>query len=353
MDQKNIPKWKDKISNSHQLGGIETSILDNGAGRGTRIAWINTGTGLRYKLVLDRGMDILDAFYNEHSLSWMSHARHVSSQPFSNKGIDWLRTFGGGLLTTCGLSSIGPPNSDENGDRGLHGNYSNSPAELIAIKQPDVFSGDLAFEIVAIVRESTTFGPSLEMKRTVSGTLGEAAIHIKDVVTNRGNSLAPHMLLYHINCGWPLIDEGTRIVWQGERKPKATDANNTDFNLKHEFTKCAAPMDEHSGYGEDVAFIDPKVNANDQVICGYMNDDLQLGLSISFSKKQMPWLINWQHWGVNEYVTALEPATNPPIGQKEAKDQGTLIMLKPGESKTYDLKLEVLKGEEVKNFNCQ
>ena len=54
--------WKHTLSNSQQLGGIETSVLDNGAGRGVRIAWINTGTGLRYKVVLDRGMDILDAF---------------------------------------------------------------------------------------------------------------------------------------------------------------------------------------------------------------------------------------------------------------------------------------------------
>lgn len=350
MTQNTVPKWKDKLSNSQQLGGIETSVLDNGSGRGTRIAWINTGTGLRYKLVLDRGMDILDAFFNEHSLAWISHAGHVSSQPFSNQGIDWLRTFGGGLMTTCGLSSMGPPSSDETGSRGLHGIYSNTPAELLYIKQPDIFSGDLSFEIVAKVRETTTFGPSLELKRTISGKIGEAAINVKDEVSNRGNSPAPHMILYHINCGWPLIDEGTRIVWQGEKKPKATDANNTDFNLKHEFTQCSQPVDAHQGYGEDVAFIDPKADADDIVNCGYMNDELQLGLSISFSKKQMPWLINWQHWGKNEYVTALEPATNPPIGQKAARDNGTLIMLKPGESRTYEIKLEVLTGAKVKEF---
>ncbi len=66
--------WKGKIANHNQLGGIETSVIDNGAGRGTRIAWINTGTGLRYKVVIDRAMDIADAFYNKHSLTWISHA---------------------------------------------------------------------------------------------------------------------------------------------------------------------------------------------------------------------------------------------------------------------------------------
>ena len=46
------------INNHHQIGGIETSILDNGVGRGNRDAWINTGSGLRFKVNFDRGMDI-------------------------------------------------------------------------------------------------------------------------------------------------------------------------------------------------------------------------------------------------------------------------------------------------------
>src|SRR5690349_24946096 len=103
--------FKGRISNLAQLGGIETSVLDNGPGRGTRIAWINTGTGLRYKVVIDRAMDIADAFYNQHSLAWISHVGLTAPQPFSSHGMDWIKTFGGGLLTTCGLSHVGGPES--------------------------------------------------------------------------------------------------------------------------------------------------------------------------------------------------------------------------------------------------
>jgi hypothetical protein len=109
-------------------------------------------------------------------------------------------------------------------------------------------------------------------------------------------------------------------------------------------------MDSHSGFGEEVAFIDPSADAGDLVDCGYVNDDLELGLKISFSKAQLPWLIQWQHFGKNEYVTALEPATHPPIGQAAARSQKTLIWLEPGASRTYDLKLEVLTGEDAKKF---
>ena len=92
-------------------------MLDNGVGRGTRIAWINTGTGLRYKVVIDRAMDIADAFFNQYGLVWLSQSGITSPQPFSDKGISWLRTFGGGLLTTCGLSHVGGPEKDGFGDR--------------------------------------------------------------------------------------------------------------------------------------------------------------------------------------------------------------------------------------------
>lgn len=343
--------WKDKISNSNQLGGIETSVLDNGPGKGVRIAWFSTGTGLRYKVVLDRGMDIADAFFNASSLAWISHAGVVAPQPFSNKGIDWLRTFAGGLLTTCGLSHIGGPESDESGSRGLHGNFSNIPAEIVSIQQPDPINGKLEMSITGIIRETTTFGPSLELKRIISGVLGQSSIRIRDEVTNTGNTIAPHMLLYHINCGYPLIDEGTDIIWQGSWHSMDNNPENRIFNTQNNFKKCPAPMDEHAGFGEDVAFISPQSDKDGNCICGFVNQQIGIGLSIQFNTKQLPWLINWQHWGKGEYVTALEPATNPPIGQAKARKEGTLIELAPGERKVYDLEISVInQPNELKNL---
>ena len=58
--------WCDKIGNIQQIGGIETSVLDNGPACGSQIAWVNTGSGLRYKVVIDRCLDIMDAFYNHY-----------------------------------------------------------------------------------------------------------------------------------------------------------------------------------------------------------------------------------------------------------------------------------------------
>ncbi|UFH56985.1 aldose 1-epimerase family protein [Spirosoma sp. KNUC1025] len=343
--------WHNKLSNTAQIGGIETSVLDNGPGRGSRIAWINTGAGLRIKLVLDRAMDIADAFYNQHSLAWLSHTGVTAPEPFSDRGADWLRTFGGGLLTTCGLSHVGGPEQDAYGERGLHGKISNISAEIESILQPDPMVGNLEMGITGRMKETTIFGPRLELKRTISGTLGQPVIRIHDEVTNRGNTSAPHMLLYHFNFGWPLVDEGTDIVWNGPWQAREGGINDRIFNQNNSFKKCPAPLDDHSGTGEAVASVDIIPDNSGLCTVGLHNAKIGVALALRFRKDQLPWFINWQHWGKGEYVTGLEPATNPLIGQAKAREQHELLFLEPGETRTYDLELEILTNEqEIENF---
>ncbi|GEP92084.1 protein of unknown function [Chitinophaga terrae (ex Kim and Jung 2007)] len=340
MDLKNKP-WHDKVSHYSQIGGIETSVLDNGAGRGTRIAWINTGTGLRYKVVIDRAMDIVDAFYQQYSLAWISHNGVTAPRYSLNKGLDWLQTFGGGLVTTCGLSHVGGPESDEYGERGLHGPISNSPAEIITIQQPDLRTGDLHMSISGLIRQTSVLGDQLILKRTISGTLGEASIRIQDEVINEGNTVAPHMLLYHLNFGWPLVNEGAEICWKGSWQPRA---GNPDiiFREGNNYKVCSAPLDSHSGGSEEAAIIDPEADASGWCTCGVYNPELQIALSVRFKKAQLPVLTNWQHWGKGEYVMGLEPGTHPPTGQAKARREGNLIYLQPGERRQYELQFGIL-----------
>jgi hypothetical protein len=339
--------WKDKISNHLQLGGIETSVLDNGPGRGTRIAWINTGTGLRFKVVIDRAMDIADASYNEHSLAWLSHGGVTYPQPFSDKGIDWLRTFGGGLLTTCGLSHVGGPESDQFGERGLHGLISNSPAEIVSIIQPDPRTGNLEMSITGVIKETRPFGPSLELKRTISATLGKATIRIHDEVINKANTTAPHMLLYHFNFGYPLVDAGTDLLWKGKWYPRHGAENASIFKGGNNFRKCPEPLDEHLGSGEEVVLVEIEKDIFGDSVCGLYNDKIGLAVSLKFKKEQLPWLANWQHWGKGEYVTGIEPSTHPLTGQAKSREDGTLIFIEPGESRVYELELKVMDSKET------
>jgi len=352
MSKANQNPWQGKIINRTALGGIETSVMDNGLERGVRIAWINTGTGLRYKVAIDRGLDIVDAFYNQYALSWYTHAGLTAPKPDANRGLEWLYSFPGGMMTTCGLTHIGGPEAnDEAEPRGLHGRYSNIPAELLSIEQPDPFTGKLDMSITAVIKESRLFGTNLELRRTISSRLGEARIKVKDVVTNYGNMNCPHMILYHCNFGWPLVDEGADILWKGSCQTRGSENDTAIFNEKNNYRKCSAPLESHRGSGESCGFID--VTADKKGLCtvGLHNSKLNLAVEMCYPKKQLPCLTNWQHWGFNDYVTALEPGTNPPTGQNKARQDKTLIMLKPGQSKTYELEFIIhTEAAAIKDF---
>jgi hypothetical protein len=217
----------------------------------------------------------------------------------------------------------------------------------------------MEMSITGIIKQTQIFGPSLELRRTISGKIGEASIRIQDEVINRGNVDAPHMMLYHCNFGWPLIDEGTDIIWEGNCKLRDGSSIDKILSKGISFRKCPKPMADHNGSGEDVGIIDINADSSGICNCGFHNRILHLAVSLRFHKKQLPWLTNWQHWGKGEYVTGLEPGTNPPIGQSKAREQGELIFIAPGESRMYDLEIEVLPKEgqiakflnEIKNPN--
>jgi hypothetical protein len=339
---KKNPDWAGKIGNVSQLGGIETSVLDNGPAHGSRIAWFNTGSPLRFKVAIDRCLDIVDTFYSQHSLAWISHTGLTVPQPHANSGLEWLYTFAGGLLTTCGLCHTGAPEIDEHGDRGLHGRISNFPATIESIIQPDPLAGKMDMSITALIKDSKVFGPCLELRRTISATLGEPTVLIQDVVTNRGNTPQPHMILYHCNFGWPLVDKGTKIIGRGNWHPLRPEIDSVRFNNKIDYKTCMPPLPEHSGMKEYCAAVEMASDSKGWCVAGLHNPKLNLAMQMRFKKKQLPWLTNWQHWGTDEYVTALEPGTHAPIGQGQARKDKTLIFLKPGQFRKYELEISVL-----------
>ena len=339
--------WQDKVINHAQIGGIETSVLDDGLGRGTRIAWVNTGSGLRYKVVIDRGLDIVDAFYNQHSLVWLSHAGVTAPRPDANKGLEWLWTFGGGLLTTCGLTHVGGPENDASASAACTGGSATSPPRSNPSSSPTSTAGNPEMSITALVKESRVFGPNLELRRTISSTLGEPTIRIHDVVTNVGNSRTPHMILYHCNYGWPLVDEGTKIVWKGRLRV----ARLWTWTMPSSTTRTiSAPARvPWSGIGARArpaasSTSRPTRTACAPSACTTRSSDWPSPCGTR--RSNCPSLANWQHWGPGEYVTGLEPGTNPPIGQGKAREQKQLLHLDPGQSRTYDLEIRVLTQEQ-------
>ena len=87
-----------KFINPQQVAGIESYTFADGEARGTRALWVNTGGGLRYRILPDRGLDIDQAFFNQHSLTFLSYKGVTPTTRALDRGLDWLHT-PGRLLT--------------------------------------------------------------------------------------------------------------------------------------------------------------------------------------------------------------------------------------------------------------
>lgn len=314
-----------------QLGGIETSVLDNGPGQGTRIAWVNTGGGLRYKVVVDRGLDIADAEFLGQSLTWHSFTGVTAPRPAYNRGIEWLKGFYGGLLVSCGPLNTGGPFAENGVEYGLHGTHSNTPATLESVVNPDPARGQYEMSITGLVRTARVFNPSVELRRTISSTLGEPAIRVTDVFINRGNQPIEHQWLLHVNFGYPLLEPGaSTYCYKGKLTPRADSVEW--FTKRKDFRAAPPPLDEHRGGGEVFTYIEPAAGSDGQVLCGVVNRKRGFGVRLEFSKRDYARLGNWQHWGPGEYTGALEPMTGGVEGRPKDRERGWVITLQPGET---------------------
>ena len=92
-----------------QLAGVQFVEYTDGFERGVRAAQMRSGSGLNFTVLLDRGMDIGPAEFKGMPLAWLSPQGFPHPSYFEPEGIGWLRTFGGGLVTGCGLTNVGSP----------------------------------------------------------------------------------------------------------------------------------------------------------------------------------------------------------------------------------------------------
>ena len=213
-----------------QFGGVRLAELVDGRGKGVSVADFNLGNGFEFTVVPGRSLDVFAARYQGMSLAWHSDVGMAAGAYYEPEGLGWLRTFGGGLLATCGLSFVGAPTVDEGQALGLHGRITNTPAEGIAVKgewrtsESDVAgqADDYVMSASGTVRESVVFGPSLCLERKVWARLGERRFFIEDTVRNDSFRRSPHQMLYHFNLGYPLVDAGSRLVSPPARSRHAT-----------------------------------------------------------------------------------------------------------------------------------
>jgi len=324
-----------RLGSMAQLASIRRLVSDDGKGRGMRVLEMNNGSGLSFTVYPDRGMDIGQAYYKGTPLAWVACNGEVASQFYDAEGLEWLRTWGGGLLTGCGLTNVGGPNTAPDGTHGLHGRLSHLPSEEVNTKAGWTDDGTYALSVSGRVRQSKVFGENLLLTREITTGLGDASITVRDRIENQGFAPSPLMLLYHLNLGWPLVDEGATL----EAPPHEVTPQNAHAAAGlSDWSRISAPV---AGFGEQVYYHalppDPQGLASARLV----NPRLGLSFRVSYRVAELPYLIQWKMMGQGEYVVGLEPANCYPEGQEKIASRGLLRHLAPGENVETLVKLTV------------
>ena len=331
MDKSELLKY---IGNLSQIGGCRHYTLSEGWGRGMRAADINTGSGLQYTVLPDRGMDISLASYKGINLVYLTCNGETHPSYYEPEGIGWLRTFAGGLLTTCGLTHLGPPCIDDGEQLGLHGRYSTIPVNQFS-DLSDWIGNEYHYKVKGIVEEGFLFGKKLRMEREISSVRGQNVIRITDKITNFGSTVSPYTILYHMNFGYPLLSEDAEMVID----PSVT--NPRDANAVpgiNEFRKFIRPQPT---YNEQVFFHTMKGDQNGETTVTLKNGKIGIAVSIKFNIKQLPYITQWKMMGNGEYVLGNEPCNVLCKSRKTLREENALPILQPGESITNILEIIV------------
>jgi hypothetical protein len=321
-----------------QVAGIRMMTLADGPEQGVRIADVRTGSGLRFQVTLDRGMDLSVAEYRGIPLAFRSPAGDVHPSRFEPAGRGWLRTFAGGLMTGCGMTYLGSPCADGEADLGLHGRLSHLQAARVAASEH--WEGDdCTFTVSGSLRECTMFGENLLLTRSIETALGRSIITIRDTVRNEGHGRSPLMMLYHINAGWPLVDTGTRLLTSAAtttpRDPAAA-AGLAGARL------CSPPVPD---FAEQVFYHDCSADEHGYSAAFLENRTLSLGLLVRFRHKELRRLVEWKMMREGTYVMGIEPANCGVGGRESERRAGTLEFLDPEEERSFEVQIGVADGE--------
>jgi hypothetical protein len=334
-----------RVGRFDQVAGVRLVTLGDGAGRGVRVLEFRTGGGLAFEVIVDRAFDIGRFELDGVPLAWQASPGIVAPWFVEPDEWGWFRSWGGGMLVTCGLDHTLGPGEDtaEHFDQphvrttqrfGLHGRVGGLPGRLVGYGER--WEGDeCVLWAEGEVHQAMVYGEDLLLRRRIEARVGARSVRVEDRVENLGHTPVSHMLLYHCNAGYPLIDEGSELLI-----PART--TTTDYGVPIEGYRTIGPPLPRA---TEACFEHDLIAEEDgSVPAGLVNRRLGIGLAQVFRQQQLPFLTVWRMLAEGMYGVALEPSTNRDAGRWDAAARGELQMLEPAGTRTYDLELTALRG---------
>jgi hypothetical protein len=337
-----------------QFAGVRLMTLGDGVERGIRMLEFRTGTGLRFTALVDRALDLADCEFRGQSIGWHSPAgfRHPGLHEYEGEGgLAWARSFSG-LLVTCGLDHILFMNEvpadnyvyspKKTVSHSLHGRVGTIPARLNGYGER--WDGDRCMLWAeGTIQQAAVFGEDLHLIRRIEVEVGTNEIRLLDRVVNHGFCRTPHMYCYHINVGYPVLDEGARylapindVVWAAH--------GGADYRKqKVGYRTLPAPQ---MNFHEQVWQHELGINEDGIQPAAIVNDRLGLGFEVTTRKAQFPCMYQWQNLQAGQYAFGIEPSTNHVLGNLAARKRGEMIWLEHDQERSYESSFRVLVGKD-------
>ena len=157
-------------------------------------------------------------------------------------------------------------------------------------------------------------------------------------MTNIGPTPCPHIMLYHCNVGFPVVDAGAELVYTAGPGTCVSAASSPGYQ------ELTGPQ---AGFAEECYEHDMRPGPDGLVGAAVVNRAAGLGVFQRYDPATLPRHITWRQLGTVAYVVAMEPSTNRDAGRFDARERGELGYLASGEERRYRLEIGALDGRDA------
>ena len=325
------------MGSMQQAAYIRPLTYAEGRSTGLKAYEVKNGP-LCYKLMADKCLDMCELSYRGVNFSFLSKPGLQGRNAYDTAGDEAIRGIMGGMFFTCGVETICAPCNIGGVDYPMHGRMRTTPGEHLSA---DAYWAEDGYHLVASaeMREAALFGENMTLRRSIGTVYGTKTITLTDVFENQGYRDEPLMLLYHINLGWPFLDENLRL-YLPTRKVTPRDAEAEGH--EGEYDRMDPPKDNEPEY---VFIHDLKPDDDGSLRAVAVNEALGLGLEIAWNEANLPYFMEWKSTASGDYVIGLEPANSSVYGRPWHEARGTVHYLAPFATETNVLTFTILDGK--------
>ena len=325
-----------KCGHPTQLYAVEELKLVGGKANEMRLINMRNGKGLNATFAADRCLDLYRLEYKGINLGFFSPCGYVAPEYYDKN--EFLRSFTAGFITTCGITNCGRPADDEYGLGYMHGRIGNTPAEYVSYKA-DYSGVQPAITAEGVMNEAVLFSEKLQLRRKIEMFTDKNEILIHDAVENGGGTKQPLMLLYHINFGYPLLDEGIEMFVPSLEVTPYNDDAKKGIDTWNEFPDVL-PQEPEQCFDHKLAEKDGESSF------AIFNHKLNIGVMITADRKTLDSFTEWKTFEFRDYALGFEPGSATVEGRKYLSDNGKLKFIAPDEIVDFNLKITILDGDE-------